>query len=150
MRVDLAKIPSAGMRFSGEEDVVLAAGQEGLEPMGPVSYSLRAQYVTGELILEGEISVPVKFFCTRCVEEFTMKVQDGAFFLVKEAPDKNVSVDLTGDVREAILCAFPSHPVCSSECRGLCPQCGVNRNKVECKCSPVVDARWNGLNGLKL
>jgi uncharacterized protein len=26
--------------------------------------------------------------------------------------------------------------ICSTECRGLCPDCGVNRNLTRCDCAP--------------
>ena len=150
MRIDLAKIAPEGVRFNGEEEVDFEAPGDRFRVEGPVRYSFRAQYVSGELILAGELSVRVVFLCARCIEEFSRVVKDSAFFLVKEEADKNVSVDLTADIREAILCAFPSHPVCDAACRGLCPQCGVNLNKGGCNCRPAGDSRWSGLDGLKL
>jgi uncharacterized protein len=60
------------------------------------------------------------------------------------------SVDLTGDIRESMILAFPHYPVCDSACKGMCPQCGTNLNQKECNCQPPTDDRWVGLDGLKL
>ncbi|MCE9615358.1 MAG: DUF177 domain-containing protein [Lentisphaerae bacterium] len=55
-------------------------------------------------------------------------------------------VDLTGDIREAMILAFPGYPVCSPECKGLCATCGVNLNEAACRCAPPDDNRWAILN----
>jgi uncharacterized protein len=30
----------------------------------------------------------------------------------------------------------PMKVICSTECRGLCPVCGANRNVTHCACAP--------------
>lgn len=56
------------------------------------------------------------------------------------------SVDLTEDVREAMILAFPVYPVCRSECKGLCDRCGKNLNEATCECAPPDDNRWAALD----
>jgi uncharacterized protein len=57
-------------------------------------------------------------------------------------------------VREQVLLALPGRVLCRQDCRGLCPQCGANRNEsidgeASCKCEEQpVDRRWNALAGL--
>ena len=61
------------------------------------------------------------------------------------------SVDLDPMVREQILLALPSYPVCKESCKGLCPVCGANLNDRECGCDRhVPDPRWAGLKNVKL
>ena len=36
--------------------------------------------------------------------------------------------------------------LCSEDCRGLCPGCGVNLNDETCRCKPEVDPRWAALS----
>lgn len=43
-------------------------------------------------------------------------------------------LDLTGMVREQVIMATPMQPLCSEECRGLCPVCKQDRNQVQCGC----------------
>jgi uncharacterized protein len=35
---------------------------------------------------------------------------------------------------EQVNLALPMKTICSSDCRGLCPHCGVNLNNEECRC----------------
>lgn len=60
-------------------------------------------------------------------------------------------VDLDPIVREQIVLALPSYPVCGEGCKGLCPVCGGNLNERECGCERhVPDPRWAGLKNVKL
>jgi uncharacterized protein len=60
-------------------------------------------------------------------------------------------IDLDPIVREQLVLALPSYPVCKDSCKGLCPVCGANRNDRECGCDPhVPDPRWAGLKNVKL
>jgi uncharacterized protein len=45
-------------------------------------------------------------------------------------------LDLTEVVRQNLLLTVPISALCSSECRGLCPECGANLNEGSCKCQP--------------
>ena len=42
--------------------------------------------------------------------------------------------DLRLVAAEQILLNLPLKPVCREGCRGLCPTCGTNRNRIECDC----------------
>lgn len=94
--------------------------------------------------------IETKFVCTRCLKDFTEPVEipeaEREFFL--EPPElksddlddllyinrKPMTIDLGEMVRQEIILHFPLIPVCSSSCKGLCPVCGRDRNKVKCKC----------------
>ena len=43
-------------------------------------------------------------------------------------------VDLSELFRQLLVLHLPSHPVCSPDCRGLCPHCGVDLNTTTCDC----------------
>ena len=52
-------------------------------------------------------------------------------------------------VREQVLLALPGRTLCTEDCKGLCPQCGANRNTAPCACEErPLDQRWNALAGL--
>ncbi len=60
-------------------------------------------------------------------------------------------IDLEPILREQMLLALPSYPVCREACRGLCPVCGANLNDRDCGCDRhVPDPRWAGLKNVKL
>jgi len=43
-------------------------------------------------------------------------------------------IDLSPEVREELLLALPMRILCSEDCKGLCPHCQKNWNKVACSC----------------
>jgi uncharacterized protein len=54
-------------------------------------------------------------------------------------------------IEHAIL-ELPDFPVCSEDCRGLCPVCGTNLNQTSCLCrrDDAVKSTWAVLKEIKL
>jgi uncharacterized protein len=122
-----------------------------------------AVFVLGEL--RGAVVGP----CSRCLEiceqpldgEFHLTFvgdaapgEGGEMELHREDMDLELlqggSIDLGEVMAEQILLQLSSHPVCSTECRGLCPVCGGNRNRVACACDePGPDPRFATLAALR-
>jgi uncharacterized protein len=59
-------------------------------------------------------------------------------------------VDVEPLLREQFVLAIPFAPLCAETCKGLCPQCGVDRNTTSCTCQPPTDPRLAALRGLKI
>ncbi len=59
-------------------------------------------------------------------------------------------VDLEPVFREQFVLAIPYAPLCAETCKGLCPQCGIDRNTASCSCVPPIDPRLAALKGLKI
>src|SRR4029077_14778902 len=65
-------------------------------------------------------------------------------------------VNLTPLIREQMLLALPTRPMCREDCRGLCPQCGANLNERDCGCDRetvqgrFADARFSVLQSIKV
>lgn len=86
-------------------------------------------------------------------EDETAEGEDGA-----EVPSEDLDlfpydgevVDLEPLLREQFVLAIPFAPLCREDCKGLCPQCGVDRNSVTCQCEAPLDPRLAPLKGLKL
>lgn len=58
-------------------------------------------------------------------------------------------IDLTQMILEQIVLALPMKPLCRVDCRGLCPECGANRNTASCACTQEdTDPRWASLKTL--
>lgn len=57
-------------------------------------------------------------------------------------------VDLTPDLRECIILTLPNHPLCRTECLGLCSRCGADLNRGPCGCPDLHDDRWGALEAL--
>lgn len=59
-------------------------------------------------------------------------------------------IDLEPVFREQFVLAVPFAPLCMETCKGLCPQCGIDRNTASCNCEPPIDPRLAALKGLKI
>ena len=58
-------------------------------------------------------------------------------------------LDLTPLLREQGWLAVPMKPLCTPNCKGLCPQCGTNLNLESCACEKVhIDPRLAALKKL--
>lgn len=147
MKLDLSDIPEDGLEVSIEEPpAVLGLDDPTVRLLEPVTVRLRVRIVGRDVLADGELRVKVSVLCCRCAQFFDTSVQDTGFECVRALPEEAVSVDLTSDIRESILLAFPSYPVCRKDCRGLCAQCGIDLNREQCGCGSPDDLRWGALD----
>jgi uncharacterized metal-binding protein YceD (DUF177 family) len=65
-------------------------------------------------------------------------------------PYDGEKIDLEPLFREQFVLAVPYAPLCREDCKGLCPQCGIDRNTGTCNCEKPIDPRLAALKGLKL
>jgi uncharacterized protein len=103
--------------------------------------------------VRGEASATVSLQCDRCLEMFafpvrvefqlTLVVESGPLpdmYLSEMEADSEIDVltepivDIDDLIRQQIELALPAKRICSEQCRGLCPHCGVNRAAVRCNC----------------
>lgn len=121
-----------------------------------------------DLFFDGHVQGNATATCARCLTTFPLEVgTDFSVVLTPEEPltgeielapgdlglsfYRGTDVDLTRLVYEQVLLALPTRPLCDEECRGLCPQCGINRNTAECSCTVESgDPRLAVLRGLKI
>lgn len=131
---------------------------------------VRVQYYRAgqELFFQGCISGGVVGHCARCLEEYTFDIgKQFSVVLVRKqavpeaaelnADDLDLSfydcgeIDLSPLVREQIILALPTRPLCRESCKGLCPQCGANINLEACGCAAArADPRLAVLGNLKV
>src|SRR5207244_13446979 len=79
--------------------------------------------------------------------------EDGAEIATEDLdlfPWDGDKIDLEPLFREQFVLAIPYAPLCREDCKGLCPQCGIDLNTGTCTCEKPVDPRLAGLKGLKL
>lgn len=119
----------------------------------------------GRCLSPVSLDVPVEFELTLVpadeyeeeeprAEKDAKKAHSGGSFEAAQTEEDTYAgktVDLDPIVREQIVLALPSYPVCGEGCKGLCPVCGANRNERECGCERhVPDPRWAALKNVKL
>ena len=152
MIIDIKRLSVEGDTFRGDEPSAFweLPPDQNLRADRPVHYELKAYVVSDELVVRGRLETQVDFRCSRCGEFFTMTVSDPAFACVREILPGMESADLTAEIRETIILCFPAYPVCRTDCRGLCAQCGASLSEGECHCRPPADGRWGMLSHLNV
>lgn len=153
MIIQLEQLPEQGMKFKGAEppDVLAFEPSAEFHSEGPLLYDLYAQWVDGILIVRGRVSAVVQGCCARCTEIFSTTVSDSGFLRDYSDLDGVEEVDITEDLREAILLNLPHFPLCEESCRGLCSRCGKNLNGGPCGCSREDSgSAWDALDNLNL
>ncbi len=152
MIIQIDRIPWEGLDVVGELPAAILSLEvetERLRPIGPVVCRLHARIVAQEVLVRGSLKVPIEFACARCGEFFPVTVSEPGFEEVYPFSEPHETLDLTCDVRDSIILAFPSFPLCAETCRGVCRQCGANRNRTACSCKAVAwDERWKVLDGI--
>jgi len=136
---------------------------------GPVQVNLTHYRAGMDLFFAGRLMARVRAACARCAEEFDASSdRPFRFVLAPRAAgyDKETDlrsedlefslyegdeIDLSPLVREQVILALPTRPLCREDCRGLCPHCGANLNSGDCGCRvKQADPRFAALGALKL
>jgi len=116
----------------------------------PITLDVTARMAGTRVSVEGTVGCTVRLECSRCLEPFDtalnaevlVEFEEGSLPEVgedevrDEEPDVSwytaPFIDLRDDVRQILLVATPPYPVCREDCKGLCPECGLNRNTTAC------------------
>lgn len=113
----------------------------------PVELDLQLTSTPSAIVVRGEARAVLLPACGRCLESFARPVraeieetyypagQEDAQPEPEWQPFSGDSIDITADVVKSLLVALPMRLVCSEDCRGLCPVCGTNLNKQQCRCA---------------
>lgn len=98
--------------------------------------------------IAAEVSLVCEAPCSRCLKpvEFPLdfKVEREIDFDQTEEQRRQAmdemeflhefDLDTEALVQEEIMLNYPLQVLCREDCRGLCPQCGINRNEGTCSC----------------
>jgi uncharacterized protein len=122
-----------------------------------------------DIRLVAGVEAQLEFSCARCLEPVVDDV-NRAFDLIyrpqgvdKRADESSISeaeteigyyqgegLLLEDALREQVLLATPVRALCREDCKGLCPQCGLNLNVEQCNCEQrPADVRWDALSDIK-
>ncbi len=137
--------------------------------VSPVQLTGEARKDAQKVRLTGRVVTTLECDCSRCLEPFAVPVDAAVDVMLLPASenkgdeekqvaedDLGVSyyhddvVDLGELMREQFYLALPMKPLCREDCKGLCPVCGINRNREACTCeSTWVDPRMEALKRFK-
>jgi uncharacterized protein len=143
----------------------LEAILDGLEVLGSkvpegarVALDLRLESLNEGIVATGTVTAPWVGECRRCLGAVTGVLVAEVQEIFEDKPVDGETSKLDGDrvdleplARESVLLDLPLAPLCREDCEGLCPECGADRNEVDCGHTAVpADPRWAALDQLKL
>lgn len=135
----------------------------------PLEVRGSAELVDGQIRVSGTLHTRLELVCARCLEPVTEEVsRDFDLFYrpmagIAREEEVRLKLDdteigffegeglfLTDVLAEQVNLALPMKVICRSDCRGLCPHCGVNLNTEDCRCEPhSADPRMAPLSRLR-
>jgi uncharacterized protein len=142
---------------------------EGVKLTAPATVNGRIRLAGNEVFVNGHVDTRTQVECDRCLKmielpvnaDFELEYITGTEYESSEVAElteaeMSVSVfdghalDVDEIVKEQILLAVPTRMLCREDCKGICPECGVDRNTGECNCeTKEIDPRWAALKNLK-
>ena len=148
--INLATLPAGTSRIEGATNATAVGLPEGVWP-GPIRTELSLDKANEQVTVRGAVHAQARLDCARCLRTFELPVDAE---LVVYADRSGVSrradeddlerdhymkfhdgrqLDLSDEVREALLLEVPITPRCREECRGLCSRCGADLNEGPCE-----------------
>lgn len=121
--------------------------------LAPVRYELTVKKFDDTVGIEGPVTVEASLACSRCLEDYSlsMSLQMAIKLTPKSTLPEGAEMELHNDdldvyyyegdeidldpfIYEEVMLNIPVRPLCSEECKGICPTCGRNRNTEPCDC----------------
>jgi uncharacterized protein len=167
MKIPIARVPEDGSELVVDEDITLHEVTDGSPTVAHVSCTIVR--VMDDYLVRGDVSATVGLECARCLATFSQRVEGHLDFICSEGeklPDgedergmlddesdtcmvHDGMIDVGEVAREMLLLGMPIKPLCSDECKGICPECGQDLNEGECACAPrAADPRFDALRAL--
>jgi|SRR5215211_2698545 len=142
---------------------------ERIRLVAPVAVKGNVRLAGAEVFVNGHLETRAQVECDRCLQLVDLPVNadfaleyitapDYESTEVAELTDEELSVavfdgeaiDVDEIVKEQVLLAVPTRMLCREDCKGICPECGSDRNSGECTCvTDDIDPRWAALKNLK-
>jgi uncharacterized protein len=126
--------------------------------LSPVHVLGTATWADPMILVEATVQATISYVCSRCLTTFdkplstrlavtyttSVNQADEEIPLIEED-----TLNLTSDLEESIFLSLDEKPLCRVDCKGLCPECGVNRNEEACSCDTrTIDPRLAALKDL--
>jgi uncharacterized protein len=169
MLLDLSRLRGLEHLERRYESSAFDVAGEDFRVKGPVDLAIDVIKDAKKVRLTGRIRGTIECDCSRCLEPFAVPVDVALDLMFLPAGEnagederevgeddlgvsfyKDDTIDLAEVMREQFYLVLPMKPLCQEDCRGLCPVCGINRNRETCTCrSEWVDPRLDVLRSLK-
>ena len=131
-------------------------------PGSPIDLDLILEAVVEGVLVTGSATVQLHGECVRCLTEVSEEIEVDLQELYvyddcDHDPDEDDEVSMLQDdlldleplLRDAVVLALPFQPLCTDDCPGLCPDCGVRlADDPDHAHEAAIDPRWAALADL--
>ena len=156
MQINLDKltrgeIDKIDLNFSQKIDTINYC-DESYKLSSPININGKASSTNKGVYLDVDVDFTIIDNCARCLKEVEVPIEYSIKgFLVKEDFDENSfeeddafiydgqELNIVDIVEQTLDFKMPARILCTDECKGICPGCGVNLNKQECSCSEIAN-----------
>lgn len=164
MIIRVEDVPAKGLRLAG----TVAGPADGRLVSGPIAFALQVTATGTTVFVDGWMHAVGHVPCDRCLQDTRIPVDselDLEFRAAdaelaeedKELDEEDLTVeyypgdvlDLRAVLAQQVFVGIPMKALCDEDCSGLCPQCGIDRNRESCDCEPPPDPRLAGLAELR-
>jgi len=161
MKIQIKHLQDGLHTFSFRETAAACGLVDHPHLQADVAIDVEVEKSSPHLFVKNRVRTVGRFVCDRCLEEFDQVLEESTTTTFSSSPElvepeneeihplakDAVEIDITNDVRDALLLAVPVKTVCRPGCKGLCPHCGADLNHEACRCGPPLrDARWAALD----
>jgi len=149
MKVIIPEIPEEGIEIELNEKLSTGA----FKILSPVQGFLKIDKIGTGVSIKGHESADVEQQCSRCLNIFITNIKTQIDVIYHPVVDigKEEHYELKGDelntefykgdvldtndlLIEQMLLNVPMKPLCSTDCKGICPKCGTDLNIKQCNC----------------
>jgi uncharacterized protein len=136
--------------------------------IAPAAVNGKVRLSDNQVFVNGNVETRAQVECDRCLKpveipvnaDFTLEYIGGSEYESSEAAElteeelsvsvfDGEAIDVDEIVKEQILLAVPTRMLCREDCKGICPECGADKNTGECNCvTNEIDPRWAALKDL--
>lgn len=138
MKIDLKQLPEGATVTLLESECPEGIDLEvtGIRIISPLKIKAEITKLQDTLDIEIALDAQAILQCSRCLSETGLVISKKAR-LDYTITTQNTVIDIGEDIRQELMLEYPLKPLCSSDCKGLCPKCGKNLNQEDCKCVSV-------------
>lgn len=97
----------------------------------------------GVILIEASVKTKLNLNCSRCLDTFIYPIDidiEERFTNNPDFEDEGImfvdgdTINIAEVIENCIISTLPIKRLCKKDCKGLCPECGINKNIESCNC----------------
>jgi len=134
VKIKVRDIPRDGLTLRETVNgAAIGLKPEDLKCLTPLNIEAEVEKAENAVIVHSKVQGAFELECNRCLDPIRAEAAKD-FDLYFETDQSTEFVDIGEELRQEMILAFWTKVLCRPDCKGLCPNCGVNLNREACKC----------------